>query len=77
MVTTEAIPYTSQTPAICTAPISDTSALTEHVRKLLHDDYLRNELRVQSIAVARQYDMKISCQRFEQTLASMINNRQN
>lgn len=72
VVTTEAIPYASQTAAICTAPIGDTFALAEHILRLIHDDHLYKQLRDLAISAARQYDMKISCRHFATTLAEII-----
>ena len=64
-VTTDAIPYARQTPAMLVSAVGDVRSLVGHLERLLTDAPLLAELRQQGIAAARCHD-------FEQTKAAFV-----
>jgi glycosyltransferase involved in cell wall biosynthesis len=75
VITTTAIPYALNIPAILSAPVGDINALTKHIDILVHDAYQHNKLRTLSLATAKQYDMKICSKNFTMTLTELIKRR--
>jgi glycosyltransferase involved in cell wall biosynthesis len=71
VVTTEAIPYASSTPAILTAAIGALGELTAHIQTLVHEEHIRQQLRMLSLEVVKEYDLSTSKIYFSEKLKAI------